>query len=887
MARYVLPVVGAVVGFIYGGPTGAMWGWSLGAAIGGAVDPQVIKGPSIGDLAQQTSQEGVPRPIVFGVSVPIAGNIIASAEPRIVRKKKGGKGGPKVKTESVFRTYAIRICEGPIDGVLRVWRNNQLVYDARPGSGMTADNIEFLKVARFFLGTFTQNPSPDLEAAFGVGNTPAHRGTAYMVMANEDLTDFRGAIPQFVFQVSSSGGLEVTQTIDLDAVSNAGATETAGIAAGFTLTGFVAGDRLIMKPNHAGPFIAYSPWGVPALGGPNTGTTYDFHVAGNALAANAQTFVAAGAPFDGYVAARDAFESQFPAGVEVTGFTSYAFYIVDTPIADNSGGISLTITIVKAAVEVSLPAVVQAICVRAGMPVGVVDVSDLSGTVHGITIVNSYPAFTALRSLSEVFFFLPSNYDGVLHFIPGGANSVATIVETDMLDDVDGEIEQSERDDSIAVPRVMHLNYYDVAGGLATDKQTSERAGDRRSLGEMSMQSAVVMNANQAARVVAKNHKIAIEESRGSLKFGLPDSFIGLVPTDPVIVQYNGRSSRVRIGKLEVLEGYQQYEMIHDRQSAYTSIVEGIPAAPQTPPPSQIVGPTMIQPLDIHILRDVDDGLGFMYYVAVSGQTEAWTGALVELSLDGGLNYISSQTADASAVMGTLDLPLGDHPQEFPDEVNALAVSIVTPFAELDETDLAGMQNRLNFAIVGDEIIQFANAQETTVEGHWELSHLLRGRKGTTPVAHPAGTRFVLLDVGYLGVIPASVTDVGRTLTFRATSFGTDESTATVISMLYTGRAQIEREVGYLMARIEGSPPQAIVSWQGIGRLGSGAQVAHGARFDGYRVEFDDGSAPVITVNTTLQAITQDVSALSQPIQIRVMQLNELTGAGPVIEVIL
>lgn len=201
MARYVLPVVGAVVGFIYGGPQGAMWGWSLGAAVGGAVDPQVIKGPSIGDLAQQTSQEGVPRPIVFGTSVPMAGNIIASAEPRIVRRTQGGKGGPKVKTESVFRTYAIRICEGPITTVLRVWRNNELVYDARPGSGFSAENTEFLGVARFFLGTFTQNPSPDLEAAFGVGTTPAHRGTAYMVMANEDLTDLRGAIPQFQFQI--------------------------------------------------------------------------------------------------------------------------------------------------------------------------------------------------------------------------------------------------------------------------------------------------------------------------------------------------------------------------------------------------------------------------------------------------------------------------------------------------------------------------------------------------------------------------------------------------------------------------------------------------------------------------------------------------------------
>ncbi len=332
-----------------------------------------------------------------------------------------------------------------------------------------------------------------------------------------------------------------------------------------------------------------------------------------------------------------------------------------------------------------------------------------------------------------------------------------------------------------------------------------------------------------------------------------------------------------------MLDGYQQYDVMHDRQSAYTSNVEGIPAAPQTPPPSNIIGPTLIEPLDIHILRDVDDGLGFMYYVAVSGVLPAWTGCLVELSLDGGANYISSVTAESGAVMGELDAILDDHPQEFPDEVHTLAVSISTPFAALEETDLAGMMNRQNFAIVGDEIIQFANAEEVT-EGHWELSLLLRGRKGTSTETHAAGTRFVLLEIGGLGIIPASVLDVGRTLTFRATSFGESEATGTVVSMLYTGRSQIEREPAYVMARLDGA--DAIVSWQGVGRLGGGAQVAHGARFAGYRVEFDDGAAAVITVDTANQELTQDVSSLSQPIQIRVMQLNDLTGAGPAIEVI-
>lgn len=207
--RQVLGVVGAVVGAYFGNP---MLGYAIGSAIGGAVDPEVIKGPSLGDISTQTSSEGGPRPIVWALSAPMTGNVIASGEPRIVRKRtRQGKGGPKVETEQVFRTYAMGVCEGPITRFVRVWRNNTLVYDVSEHPALTAeDNAEFLKFATFYTGTWTQTANTALEKEFGVGTTPSHRGTAYMVMADEDLTDLRGAIPQWVFQVERCEGFFLT-----------------------------------------------------------------------------------------------------------------------------------------------------------------------------------------------------------------------------------------------------------------------------------------------------------------------------------------------------------------------------------------------------------------------------------------------------------------------------------------------------------------------------------------------------------------------------------------------------------------------------------------------------------------------------------------------------
>lgn len=538
----------------------------------------------------------------------------------------------------------------------------------------------------------------------------------------------------------------------------------------------------------------------------------------------------------------------------------------------------------------SLASVVMEICIRAGLDPRHVDVSQLHELpVRGFAVTNQYPASEALRALAQIYFFDPTNYDGQLHFVTRGQNTVLTVTEDEMLDD-DQDIEQTKRADSIQIPRVLHLNYHDIYGGIAPDKQTSERSGDRRATGEVSLQTAVLMTANEAAMVVHINHKVMIENQKGELKFALPDKYIRLTPADNIFVQWQGRTERVRIIRVDVFDGYQEYTCLRDRQSAYslTNInIEGIPPAPQTPPPSSIVGPTLIAPLDIQLMRDADDNLGIGIYIAVSGIFPAWNGCLIELSYDGGQNYVESGESRISAIMGELLTPLGNHPQAYPDEHNTCSVRIDTPYAELFDTTLTGLLNRENLAAVGTledgfELINFGDAEETT-EGEWTIGYLLRGRKGTEPRAHAPGERFVLLDRGFISFQVGSITDIGRTLTFRATSFGTSPETGTVVSLVFRGNTQVERRVGYLSARrIDAS--NVHVTWQGVGRLGGGANVAQGARFAGYRVVFDDGNTE-LEIDTQNQEITQDISSLSSPVQIRVYQLNDLTGEGPAAEV--
>lgn len=213
MARQVLPIVGAVVGAYFGGPAGAQAGYAIGSVIGNAVDPLEIKGPKIGDNGVQTSAEGAYRPIVYGTG-PVVGNVICRGNRQIKKKKqKQSKGGPVTVTEHVYWTFAIRIGE-PVSALLRIWEDEKLVYDVRPGSLIPEESLEYANRFRFYDGSETQMPDPDLEVFLGMGNVPAYRGSSLAVFPNYDLTDRRESIPNFRFEVASvSEGSEGIQWV--------------------------------------------------------------------------------------------------------------------------------------------------------------------------------------------------------------------------------------------------------------------------------------------------------------------------------------------------------------------------------------------------------------------------------------------------------------------------------------------------------------------------------------------------------------------------------------------------------------------------------------------------------------------------------------------------
>lgn len=245
----------------------------LGLGIPGWLDKTFgageAKGQSLGEIAQQTAKEAEPRVIVWGRVRPIGGNVIHAQEP--VRKwvkqssggGKGGSGSKTQKVEHVFRTYAIGVCEGPITGYTRIWRNNKLVYDARGNEWGEKNNGVFLKSFRLYIGGWNQMPSPDLEAIWGVGNIPAYRGTAYMVSINEDLTELGGSVPQWLFEVERAEGFFLTsKPYPIESIDGFDAADggVKGIPAAVLEDGFNSVAAGLFAGVHRTGFLTYENW---------------------------------------------------------------------------------------------------------------------------------------------------------------------------------------------------------------------------------------------------------------------------------------------------------------------------------------------------------------------------------------------------------------------------------------------------------------------------------------------------------------------------------------------------------------------------------------------------------------------------------------------------
>lgn len=188
------------LGTLLGGPIGGM----IGSAIGGIIDavifaPKIPDGPRLDDRTVQGASYGDPIGRCYG-TVRMGGCIIWAPEllERTVRVGKTWISSGQ-KTYEYDAHCAVAVVDGPAT-IVRIWANSKLIYDAS-GSGDPVTSKA--KAIRFYPGSEDQMPDPLIQSY--EGDTPAYRGTTYVVFERLALKDFGNSIPQFSFEVTAGG----------------------------------------------------------------------------------------------------------------------------------------------------------------------------------------------------------------------------------------------------------------------------------------------------------------------------------------------------------------------------------------------------------------------------------------------------------------------------------------------------------------------------------------------------------------------------------------------------------------------------------------------------------------------------------------------------------
>lgn len=183
-------------------------------AISNALAPtQKFEGPRLDELRVQTSTYGKFKPIPFS-KIAYAGNVFWLENNEIKEtkhKESTGKGGPKTETTTYTysATFAVALGDKEIAGISKIWADNKLIYDKTSSAEPVAvfEGDELASNITIYLGSETQEVNARIEA--DDPETPAYRGTPYVLFEDFQLGKFGNRIPNLTFEVSTSGSDDV------------------------------------------------------------------------------------------------------------------------------------------------------------------------------------------------------------------------------------------------------------------------------------------------------------------------------------------------------------------------------------------------------------------------------------------------------------------------------------------------------------------------------------------------------------------------------------------------------------------------------------------------------------------------------------------------------
>jgi hypothetical protein len=577
--------------------------------------------------------------------------------------------------------------------------------------------------------------------------------------------------------------------------------------------------------------------------------------------------------------------------IEETGLTGDLPQLISLPYYDDrvftfssTIGTQLYIKPALSVATIPLDQVVLAESAIVDLDSSKIDVTDLAGeTVYGYAVTSAGTIRGSLEPLMIAYQFDAVESNGKIKFVLR-KNAPTVVIDDEDIAYHDFGTETPDtlpvtRADEIELPRSVTVKYSNPSADYQISSQASYRlSGNTKN--DLMIELPVVMY-DQQAKDIADIALYSAWAARSKAQVQTSIKYANVEPTDLVLVQGNliRVTSKELRGNIVALNGEFENGQIYTQNSI----------APSAFPVGQtfgILGNTNLVFLDIPMLRDQDNNSGF--YVAASGFGQVWNGCLLFKSVDGGTSWVEIAQIFNRAVIGAVQEALPAFEQNIIDNINAITI-VLKPNDELNNTNIEGLLNQSNAAIIGNEIIQFRTATQIA-ENKYLLSGLLRGRRGTSTQGHIAGERFVLLEESSVIRVLTDSSETGVQRSYRAVSIGKTLDSAPNLSFTNTDNC-LECYSPVKLAGGRDSAGNLRISWVRRTRIAGGwrnfSDVPVGEESESYSVEIYDNGTLVRTINSTTTNATYsaadqttDFGAPQSSVDVVVYQNSATNGAG-------
>jgi len=420
------------------------------------------------------------------------------------------------------------------------------------------------------------------------------------------------------------------------------------------------------------------------------------------------------------------------------------------------------------------------------------DVTRLTDIVDGYIIAQHITAREALEQLQSAYFFDVCDSDGILKFVPRmNRLSVLEVNEADLVphnqkDQVETLsiviAQELELPQKISVNYISYLQNYDQAS-IDAKRQTV------KTVEQVNIHLPILLQSEEAKKIADVTLFNAWLE-RKTYSLTLPPKYAYLEPTDVITVSVNNMTYQMRITKTDM----QRCGTIQIAATNYNGEIYDFYSKAEYLQPSyevpQLTHTTILQLIDAPPMpSDPSTDKGIMRFALIPTGQEinySWKGAAIYQDLYGNNDYkLIAASNNASVVGFALDvLPISN--SNLIDKNSKIKVELL--HGSLHSTDELGFLNGTNTALIGDELIQFQNAQLID-ENQYLLSNFIRGKSGTEEFisTHKKGDRFVLLDSSILTGV-ANLNLLGRDISYKPVSIGSTLAATESVALKYVGR---------------------------------------------------------------------------------------------------